>query len=138
MGNAYKYRCEHCGYTEHFNQGHGFKVHSQPLGDYLKQSKKLFHYKTQNILENLAKDGGNLYLKAGFQIYKCPKCKVLQDKTEVVLYKDEEIVHKSEFRCSTCRTRLKLTNIHRLKKAICPNCRNRTFKMDRNHSDLWD
>jgi len=138
MGHAYKYRCEHCGYEEQFNQGHGFMVHSQPLTEYLKQSKKLFHYKTQNVLENLAKEDGNLYLKAGFQIYKCPKCRILQDKTEVTVFKDEEVIHKSEFRCSACRTRLKLTNIHRLKKAICPNCHKRTFKMDHQNSDLWN
>jgi len=138
MGHAYKYRCGHCGYEEQFNQGHGFMVHSQPLSEYLKQSKKLFHYKTQHVLEDLAKKDDNLYLKAGFQIYKCPKCRVLQDKTEVVVYKDDEEIHKSEFRCSTCRTRLKLTNIHRLKQAICPNCRKRTFQMDHQHADLWD
>jgi DNA-directed RNA polymerase subunit RPC12/RpoP len=138
MGHAYKYRCEHCGYEEQFNQGHGFMVHSQPLCEYLKQSQKLFHYKTQNVLENLAKEDGNLYLKAGFQIYKCPKCKILQDKTEVTVFKDEIVIHKSEFRCSACRTRLKLTNIHRLKKAICPNCHMRTFQMNHNHSDLWN
>ncbi|MBK6283417.1 MAG: hypothetical protein IPF54_12865 [Draconibacterium sp.] len=138
MGHAYKYRCEHCGYEEQFNQGHGFMVHSQPLGEYLKQSQKLFHYKTQNVLEDLAKEDGNLYLKAGFQIYKCPKCKILQDKTEVTVFKDEIVIHKSEFRCSACRTRLKLTNIHRLKKAICPNCHKRTFQMNHNHSDLWN
>lgn len=137
MGHAYKYRCDHCGYEENFNQGHGFKVHSQHLNEYLKLGKKLFHYKTQNVLENLAKRNGNLYLKAGFQIYKCPKCRVLQDKTEVVVYKDEIVIHKSEFRCSACRTRLKLTNIHRLKKAICPNCHKRAFQMDHQNSDLW-
>ena len=137
MGHAYKYRCDHCGYEENFNQGHGFKVHSQSLNEYLKLGKKLFHYKTQNVLENLAKRNGNLYLKAGFQIYKCPKCRVLQDKTEVVVYKDDVVIHKSEFRCSACRTRLKLTNIHRLKKAICPNCHKRAFQMDHQNSDLW-
>jgi Zn finger protein HypA/HybF involved in hydrogenase expression len=138
MGHAYKYRCEHCGYEEQFNQGHGFMVHSQPLSEYLKQSQKLFHYKTQTVLKKLAEQDSKLFLKAGFQIYKCPKCKVLQDKTEVVVYRNEEIIHKSEFRCSTCRTRLKLTNIHRLKKAICPNCHKRTFQMDHQHSDLWN
>ena len=137
MGHAYKYRCDNCGYEEKFNQGHGFKVHSQLLNEYLKQGKKLFHYKTQNVLENLAKEYGSLYLKAGFQIYKCPKCRVLQDKTEVIVYKDAVVIHKSEFRCSICRTRLKLTNIHRLKKAICPNCHKRAFQMDHQNSDLW-
>lgn len=138
MGNAYKYRCGRCGYEQNFNQGHGFLVHSQSLDEYLQQSTKLFHYKTHNVLKKLAAQNNNLYLKAGFQIYKCPKCKVLQDKTEVVVYKDESVVHKSEFRCNECRTRLKLTNIHRLKKAICPRCHKRTFQMDHLNTVLWD
>ena len=138
MGHAYKYRCERCGYEQTFNQGHGFLVRSQPLEEYLEQSKKLFHYKTHNVLKNLAAQNENLFLKAGFQIYKCPKCKILQDKTEVVVYNDETVVHKSEFRCNECRSRLKLTNIHRLKKAICPKCKKRTFEMDRHNIVLWD
>ncbi len=138
MGHAYKYRCGNCGYEEQFNQGHGFKVHSQPLNEYLKQRKKLFHYKTHIVLEKLSKNDDNLYLKTGFQIYKCPKCKILQDKTEVTVFKDEKVIHKSEFRCRSCRMRLKLTNIHRLKKAICPNCSERMFQMDYQNSNLWD
>ena len=138
MGHAYKYRCERCGFEQNFNQGHGFLIHSQTLDEYLQQSTKLFHYKTHNVLKKLAAQNSNLFLKAGFQIYKCPKCKVLQDKTEVVVYNDEMVVHKSEFRCSDCRARLKLTNIHRLKKAICPKCHKRTFKMDHLNIVLWD
>ena len=138
MGHAYKYRCERCGFEQNFNQGHGFLIHSQTLDDYFQQSTKLFHYKTHNVLKKLAAQNNNLYLKAGFQIYKCPKCKVLQDKTEVVVFNDEKVIHKSEFRCNECRTRLKLTNIHRLKKAICPKCHERTFKMDYLNSVLWD
>ncbi len=138
MGHAYKYRCERCGFQQNFNQGHGFLVHSQTLEEYMQQSTKLFHYKTRNVLKKLASQNNNLYLKAGFQIYKCPKCKILQDKTEVVVYDDDKVVHKSEFRCSECRTRLKLTNIHRLKKAICPICLKRTFKMDHLNIVLWD
>ncbi len=138
MGHAYKYRCNRCGYEQNFNHGHGFLVHSQPLEEYLEQNKKLFHYKTHRVLRNLGEQEKDLYLKAGFQIYKCPKCKVLQDKTEVVVLNGEAVVHKSEFRCNGCRTRLKLTNIHRLKKAICPVCRKKTFEMDHLNSYLWD
>lgn len=138
MGHAYKYRCDNCGYEEHFNQGHGFMVHSQALNDYLQQPAKLFHYKTQYVLKTLAKENENLYLKAGFQIYKCPKCKILRDKTEVVVFDGEKIVHKSEFRCNFCRSRMKLTNIHRLKKAICPKCSKRTFQMNHRNDELWD
>ena len=138
MGHAYPYRCEHCGFEQSFNEGHGFLVHSQPVKEYLKQHTKLFHYKTHNVLQKLAKNDTNLYLKAGFQIYKCPKCKVLHDKIEVVIYKDDVVVHKSSFRCNECKSRLKLTNIHRLKKAICPSCHKKTFQINHAHQQLWD
>ncbi len=130
MGHAYKYRCNHCGFEENFNEGHGFLVHSQPLSQYLNQSKKLFHYKTHLALKKLAATADALYLKSGFQIYKCPKCKTLHDKKEVVIYNDDTPVYRSEFRCSACRSRLKLTNIHRLKKAVCPKCGKRTFQKE--------
>jgi Zn finger protein HypA/HybF involved in hydrogenase expression len=137
MGHAYPYRCEHCGFEESFNQGHGFLIHSQSVGEYLKQSTKLFHYKTHNLLLELAKKDKGLFLKAGFQVYKCPKCRVLYDKVEVVVYNDEVVVHKSSFRCSECKSRLKLTNIHRLKNAFCPKCRQRTFQINYAHQQLW-
>ena len=138
MGHNYKYRCGHCGYEESFNRGHGFLIHSQPLEEYLNRPIKLFHYKTHDLLESLAKKFDNLYLKTGFQVYKCPKCKILYDKTEVMVFGDSGVIHKSEFRCNSCRSRLKLTNIHRLKKAICPKCHKRTFQIDHMHSELWD
>lgn len=138
MGHAYTYRCDHCGYSESFNQGHGFLVHSQPLGEYLKQPTKVFHYKTREVLQRLSQQKQDLYLKAGFQVYKCPKCKTLHDKIEVVVLDDEKVVHKSEFRCARCRSRLKLTNIHRLKKANCPKCCRRTFRRSYTMKALWD
>lgn len=138
MGHAYLYRCYHCGFQQDFNQGHGFLVHSQSVKEYLKQRKKIFHYKTHNVLKRLSNQYLDLYLKAGFQIYKCPKCKTLHDKVEVKVYNDEKIVHKSIFRCNDCRTRLRLTNIHRLKKAICPKCHNKTFQIEHAAHQLWD
>lgn len=138
MGHAYAYRCDRCGYEEEFNQGHGFMVHSQPVGEYLKQRTKIFHYKTHDLLKKLAKQKHDLFLKAGFQIYKCPKCLTLYDKVEVKVYNDEKVVHKSEFRCRTCKSRLRLTNIHRLKKTICPKCRNNTFRINHSQHHLWD
>lgn len=130
MGHAYSYRCDHCGFSESFNQGHGFLVHSQSLRSYLNQRKRIFHYKTHNLLTRMAQAQEYLHLKAGFQVYKCPRCKTLYDKIEVTVFADDEVVHKSEFRCRDCKTRLKLTNIHRLKRAICPSCRQRTFHRD--------
>jgi predicted RNA-binding Zn-ribbon protein involved in translation (DUF1610 family) len=138
MGHAYSYRCDHCGYSEEFNQGHGFLVHSQLLKEYLKQPTKIFHYKTRDLLQKLSKRKDDLFLKTGFQIYKCPRCKTLHDKIEVTVFDGDKMVHKSEFRCTACRSRLKLTNIHRLKKAICPKCRNRTFHRDFSTQMLWD
>ena len=138
MGHAYIYRCEHCGFEERFNQGHGFLVHSQPLKEYLKQRTQLFHYKTHNLLKQLSKRYDGLFLKAGFQVYICPKCKILKDKVEVIVFNDEKVVHRSDFRCNECRTRLKLTNIHRLKKATCPKCHKITFQIDHKHHHLWD
>lgn len=138
MGHSYSYRCTHCGFHEHFNQGHGFLVHSQPLKDYLKKKTQLFHYKTHRLLKQLAKKQKGLFLKAGFQVYICPKCKILKDKIEITVFNHNDIVHKSEFRCNECRSRLKLTNIHRLKKANCPKCHHQTFQFDYSHKHLWD
>lgn len=137
MGHAYLYRCDYCNFQENFNQGHGFLVHSQSLKAYLKQRTQIFHYKTHKLLKKLSYEKGGLFLKAGFQIYKCPKCKTLHDKVEVSVYDDEKVVHKSEFRCKQCRARLKLTNIHRLKTAICPKCHKRTFHRDYSQNELW-
>lgn len=137
MGHAYLYRCDHCGFQENFNQGHGFLVRSQKVSEYLQQRKKIFHYKTHNLLERLSNQHQYLFLKAGFQVYKCPKCKTLFDKIEVKVYNEDKRLHKSEFRCNDCKSRLKLTNIHRLKKAICPKCHQRTFHRDLVQNELW-
>lgn len=138
MGHAYAYRCDFCGFRENFNQGHGFLVHSQTISEYLKLGKQIFHYKTHRRLQELSSVNNKLFLKAGFQIYKCPKCRTLRDKIEVSVFDNDKLVHKSEFRCNACRSRLKLTNIHRLKKAICPKCRKRTFQRDYSSKELWD
>lgn len=138
MGHAYLYHCDYCDFEENFNQGHGFLVHSQSLGEYLKQGKQIFHYKTHNKLRNLASTNDDLYIKAGFQIYKCPRCKTLHDKVEVSLLSEEKLVHKSDFRCKECKARLRLTNIHRLKKAICPKCHRKTFHRNKLPHELWD
>lgn len=137
MGHVYTYRCGYCGFEESFNQGHGYLIHSQSVKEYLIQRTKLFHYKTHDLLQRLAKNNNDLYLKASFQVYKCPKCRVLHDKIEVVVYNGKKVVHKSNFRCNKCRARLKLTNIHRLKNAICPKCHKKTFQINHTHKQLW-
>lgn len=137
MGHSYTYRCANCGFEDQFNEGHGFLIRSQSLADYLKLGMKIYHYKTHNLLKHLAAQNDDLFVKSGFHIYKCPRCKILYDKTEVTVFSNEKIVHKSEFRCSKCRARLKLTNIHRLKNATCPACQNNTFKLAFSHPQLW-
>lgn len=137
MGRAYTYRCDRCGFESRFNEGHGYLIHRQLLANYLNFRKVLFHYKTHHVLCQLANKGNNLTIDAGFKIYKCPKCMLLYEKVEVKVLQEDKIVHKSEFRCIRCRTRLKLTNIHRLNKATCPSCRNYSFRLDRHQMVLW-
>lgn len=138
MGHTYAYRCEHCGYEEQFNEGYGYLVRSQPVKSYLSQRTRLFHYKTHSLLQKLAKQHENLQVKTGFQVYICPHCKILYDKIKVTVFNDENVVHKSEFRCRDCRTRLKRTNIHRLKKAACPVCHNHSFHLNHFNQRLWN
>jgi hypothetical protein len=138
MGRAYTYRCDKCGYEDHFNEGHGFLIHPMALDSFLKIRKQLFHHKTNTLIKRLAKDHKDLFIDAGFKIFKCPDCNLLYDKIEVTLTDGGKLLHKSEFRCTKCRARLKLTNIHRLKKAVCPSCNNYSFKSDQRKMVLWD
>ncbi|MDD4144434.1 MAG: hypothetical protein PHN68_07355 [Prolixibacteraceae bacterium] len=138
MGRAYTYRCDKCGYEDHFNEGHGFLIHPMSLDSYLESGTILFHHKTNSVIEKLAKEHKNLFIDAGFKIFKCPDCNLLYDKIEVTVYDDGKILHKSEFRCTQCRARLKLTNIHRLKKAVCPKCKQYSFRLDQRKQVLWD
>lgn len=138
MGRAYTYRCDNCGYEDQFNEGHGFLIRPRSLSSYLKSNLKLFHHKTCSVIERLAKEYKNLFIDAGFKIFKCPHCNLLFEKIEVKIYNDGKIIHRSEFRCTRCWARLKLTNIHRLKKAVCPSCNNSSFRLDRRKMVLWD
>jgi DNA-directed RNA polymerase subunit RPC12/RpoP len=138
MGKAYTYRCDHCSFEARFNEGHGFLIHPQPLDSYLNTGEILFHHKTHKALVKLGRKKKNLFLNAGFKIYKCTRCNLLFDKVDVTVYDEGMPEHKSEFRCSRCRSRLKLTNIHRLKKAVCPACGKNTFRFDPRKMVLWD
>lgn len=137
MGHAYPYHCNHCGYEEVFNEGHGYLVHSQSVSDYLKRRTKLFHYKTHKLIQDLSDIQGDIQLKAGFQVYKCPKCSILYDKVDVQVFNDSVLIHRSSFRCRVCQARLKRTNIHRLKEAVCPKCKRHTFHIRDHSSVLW-
>ncbi len=138
MGHSYTYRCTFCGYEEEFNHGHGFLVHSQPVKTYLNQKNRYFHYKTHQLIKKLSELHEDLFIKAGFEVYKCPRCKILTDKVEVTIFESDKVVHKSEFRCNKCRSRLRLTNIHRLQKATCPKCNKKSFQLNHSLQHLWD
>jgi len=138
MGKAYTYRCDRCGFEDQFNEGHGFLIHPQSLHSYLQKREVLFHHKTHNLLKHLAKQNSPLFIDAGFKTYKCPHCRLLYDKVSVTVTDNKKVLHKSEFRCSNCRARLKLTNIHRLKMAVCPACGKNTFRFDPRKMVLWD
>ena len=127
MGYAYSYRCKHCEYEETFNQGNGYLIHPQSFHDYMDRNRKLFHYKVHRKIMSLSKENNELEIVASFRVYKCPKCNLLYDKTHVNVVAGKETLHSSRFRCTDCGTGLKLTNIHRLKRAICPVCHKRTF-----------
>lgn len=138
MGKAYTYRCKRCGFEARFNEGYGFHVHPQSLNSYLNSGEILFHHKTQKVLRKLGKKRKNLLIDAGFKIFKCPTCNLLFDKVDVTVVDNGNLLHKSEFRCSNCRSRLKLINIHRLKTAVCPACGKNTFRFDPRKMVLWD
>lgn len=138
MGHSYAYRCTFCGFEQEFNHGQGFLIHSQPVEVYLQHRTRYFHYKTHQLIKRLSKLYRNLFIKAGFEVYKCPHCKTLTDKIEVTVFNEDQVVHKSEFRCSECRARLRRTNIHRLQKANCPKCHKKTFESTHSHRHLWD
>lgn len=137
MGQAYTYRCGDCGYETRFNEGYGYRINRQPLEAYLGSREILFHYKTHRLLNRLSQTEDNLTVDAGFKVFKCPHCNLLYDKIEVKVFSKGKIIHRSEFRCVRCRSRLKLTNIHRLKKAVCPRCNRYSFRISRKQLFLW-
>lgn len=137
MGDTYAYKCRKCGYEQHFNQGYGFLVHPQSVQNYLGLKKQLFHYKTHDKIVRLSEKYDDLQIKAAFQVYMCPQCRLLFDKAEIKVYDSKRVIHKSRFRCSNCNHKLKLTNIHRLNTAACPVCKTKTFRLDHTSHNLW-
>lgn len=137
-GHTYSYKCTFCGYEEYFKQGHGYLVRPQSFDEYLRINQKLFHYEIHNKIVRLSKNHPALMVNATFQVYKCPKCNLLHDKIQVTLTENDLSLHTNRFKCSRCRAGLKLTNIHRLKKAVCPACRKPGFRRENLNNLLWD
>ncbi len=128
IGRAYSYKCSNCAYEAYYKQGHGYLVKPQTYQEYVALNQKLFHYEIRNKIVTLAENHPQLLIEAIFQVYKCPKCNLLHNKVQVTLTDGKELLHTNRFKCSQCRTRLKLTNIHRLKRATCPACGKSAFR----------
>lgn len=137
MGYAYSYKCTNCNYEQSFNQGNGYLIHPQSFQDYIDRNRKIFHYKVHRKILELSKSRPDLEIEASFRVYKCPRCNLLYDKIFVRMVSEGLKLHSSRFRCTDCLTKLKLTNIHRLKKATCPVCGKNTFSRGSFRSTLW-
>jgi len=137
-GHEYSYKCKHCTYEEYFKQGHGYMVRPQSYQEYISTNQKLFHYEIHDKIIRQYKFHPDLIINATFQVYKCPKCNLLYNKVQVTLTEGDRSLHTNRFRCSNCKSRLKLTNIHRLKKASCPNCGKTSYQRQNLHDRLWE
>jgi len=136
-GYTCSYLCRYCRYEEVFRQGPGFQVKPQSFDEYMAGNNKLFHYKIHGKIIALSAKNPDMLISASFQVYKCPHCKLLHNKTQVNLYAGDIMLHHNVFKCSRCRRRLKLTNINRLKTATCPGCLRPSFKRQKIRAGLW-
>jgi len=127
VGHAYSYKCTSCNFEEYYKQGNGYLVKPQSFSEYKSTNQKLFHYEIHNKILRLSRDHPELVIDATFQVYKCHKCNLLHNKVQVSLSEGDHSLHVNRFKCIKCRGRLRLTNIHRLKKATCPVCGKTTF-----------
>ena len=130
MGQTYSFHCKDCGHKQDLYEGWGFMVHNKPASSYLSEKKLRFHYKTHRKIKELSRTHKDLQLQMEFRIYRCKKCLQIFDKLDVKVMDNETVLHEPEFKCPTCNLRLKHTNIHRLKYAICPKCKSTRFKKD--------
>jgi DNA-directed RNA polymerase subunit RPC12/RpoP len=137
IGYACSYLCRYCRYEEVFRQGPGYTVKPQSFQEYMSGNSRLFHYKIHDKIVALAKVYPDLLIGASFQVYKCPHCKILHNKVQVNIYADDKLLHVNLFKCSRCRRRLRLTNINRLKTAVCPGCLKSTFQRQKPLDVLW-
>ena len=137
IGYACMYLCSSCRYEEVFRQGPGYNVKPQSFQDYISGNSRLFHYKIHHKILALAKEFPDLVIGASFQVYKCPHCRILHNKVQVNIYEGDRLLHRNHFKCNRCGRRLRLTNINRLKTAICPGCFKNNFHRQKPMDVLW-
>ncbi len=131
------YECSSCHYGEQFVQGPGFLVRPQSFPEYIAGNHRLFHYKIHEKIINLANRYQALLISATYQVYKCPTCGILFNKSKVNMVSDDMVLHVNEFKCTRCRRRLKPTNINRLRRAVCPVCLKPSFLRQKENDLLW-
>lgn len=131
------YICSNCHYEEEFRQGPGFLVKPQSLEEYISGNQKLFHYKIHNKIIAMAEAHPGLLISASYQVYKCPHCQILYNKSQANIMVDGQTLHQNVFKCRVCRRRLKPTNMNRLKKAVCPSCGKSSFHRHDVSDLLW-
>lgn len=132
MGSSYSFSCSKCGYNQQLCEGWGFMVHDQSVEDFFVRPTVKLHYKTLQKIERLSKQKTGLQLRIAYQIHRCRTCRKVFDKLFVQLVDEGTVLHETKFKCSHCHIKLKHTNIHRLKYAICPKCHSREFKKKKN------
>lgn len=137
MGHSYQFICKDCRNTQQLYQGWSFMIHDQAVNDYLQSSQVKLHYKTHLKILQLNEKYQNLYLKMEYRIYRCRKCLQVSDRLFVHVMYEDIVLHKTHFRCSSCKITVKPTNIHRLKFAICPKCKSKRFEKSKELM-LWN
>lgn len=137
MGYSYVFNCHKCKYSQQLYEGHGFMIHDQSAKELLKSNHDQLHYKTRQKIVELVKKHGELHVVMEYKIYRCHQCLQLSDKLYIRVEKDSQVLHKTRFKCASCRITLKHTNIHRVKFAICPKCKSNRFEKSK-ELVLWD
>ncbi len=137
MGHSYQFICKDCKTSQQLYEGWGFMVHDQAVSDYLQSSQLKLHYKTHQKILQLNKTHKNLHLKMEYRIFRCRKCLQVSDRLFVQVMQEDKVLHKTRFKCSSCKITLTHTNIHSLKYAICPKCKSNRFKKSK-ELVLWN
>ncbi len=132
MGHSYRFLCRQCGFVLPLYEGYAFMVHNLRADEFLAgASVASLHYKTLGKMNELLADYPDLWLHVEYQVYRCRLCQKVSDRLFVQLTDGEKVLHQTRFKCSSCRVRLKHTNIHRLKHAVCPRCGSAEFKKEK-------
>ena len=137
MGFSYLFNCRKCKYSQQLYEGWLFMEHDQTPDSILHSSQIKLHYKTQRKISELNQQYNHLRLKTEYKIYRCRQCLQISDKLFVQVFHDDELLHETQFKCANCNIKLKHTNIHRLKFAICPKCKSKQFEKVK-ELVLWD